>query len=84
MHIQFNHIERGNKPREVEFAFNNFEQMGERYRKERKRRKNGDRATSAQYRQVMTQYGKDKIACEDDDRMKDQHYDAINGTWFNW
>jgi len=84
MRVRFDHIERGDKPREVELAFDCLEKMEERYRTERRRRRRGDRATSGTYRQVLTEHGKAMIADPNEPLITaDKYEDAINGKWFN-
>ena len=88
--IQFNQIERPtSEPREITLNFNTFEGMVERIWKEKKRRKIADRATSAQYRLVLTAHGHAKIASTDPldaHATKEYFAEEISGEWkdFGW
>ena len=84
MRLHFMHAERGDKPRTVEVEGLTFEDLHALYYKERRRRRRGDRCTSAEYRQVLTLHGKAMIASEDDHYNAERYADAINGTWFDW
>jgi len=68
------------KEREVQLSFDSFEEMIERWRVERRRRKRGDRLTSAQYRMHLTDAGKARI--KEDEYARESHKHAIDGTWF--
>tara|TARA_R110002051_G_scaffold308814_1_gene381063 strand:+ start:251 stop:526 length:276 start_codon:yes stop_codon:yes gene_type:complete len=89
MRIRFDHGHRGfdaagnydrDTVHEVTIAFDEFEAMFVRYGKEKRRRKVADRATSATYRMVLTDHGREVVANDIDGA--ERHADAINGTWF--
>lgn len=84
LRLRFDHSERGDQPRVIELEGLAFDEMHQRYHIERKRRRRGDRVTSAFYRQVLTQHGKDMLASDDDHYNDERYADAINGTWFQW
>ena len=93
--VHFRHVERSaDKPEILEADFESFEEMLTWANKEKKRRKRGDRATMAEYRQVLTDYGSEALARDaaDPDRegwwweptnRTGTYDDAIAGTWFN-
>jgi len=60
--------------------FDVFEDMLSAVRKEKNRRAYRDRATSAKYRMVLTNHGRE--VCEADEYRRKSHADAIDGTWF--
>ena len=82
MRVRFDHIDNVKGKRERTFIFESFEKMLDRVYKERHRRAYADRMTSATYRMVLTQHGRD--VCDACEYAKQRHQDAILGTWFNW
>jgi len=80
--FRFDHIERmgTGQPEQVTREFDSFEALMETFRVERRRRKNADRCTSATYRMVLTDHGRE--VCRNDEYRAKSHADAINGTWF--
>lgn len=85
LRMRFMHIERSaNKPEEICIKGMTFDEILERVSVEKRRRKRGDRLTSAEYRQHLTQHGRDMIASDDDHYTEERYKDAIEGTWFTW
>lgn len=81
MRVFFRQVERSSDlPESIVLVFYTLEKMLDRYRTERKRRKVADRATSAEYRLFLTDYG--RRACEADVDCKARHAD-VDGRWFN-
>ena len=80
LRIHFRQIERSSElPAFKDFLFDSFEAMWNRYCKEKNRRALADRATSAEYRQVLTDHGKMKLAHGE---IREESYrDAIEGNW---
>jgi len=70
----------GVKPDYVDIDCDTFEGMSRRYYKETHRLRLIDRATSGEYRMIMTDHG--EHVCTTDDLRRDSHKDAIDGTWF--
>lgn len=60
--------------------FKVLEQMLDFVRKEARRQDVKLRATTGEYRMVLTDHGKD--VCANDSYRATSHKDAINGTWF--
>ena len=71
-----------NQPTLVTTPFERLEDMLEFYHKERRRRSYADRATSASYRMVLTDHGRDMISSDDEHYSEKRYADAINGTMF--
>lgn len=68
------------KPQIVTHDCETFEEMFPLVVKERRRRSLADRATGAEYRQVLTDLGWERIReCE---HAKKSHEAACKGTWF--
>ena len=91
LRVHYLQIERpAHLPTYVDFEVDEFEQIGEIVRREKRRRAIKDRATRAEYRQVLTDHGREMLALSKSD--PDTYYmysersysDAINGTWFTW
>lgn len=76
------------KPEFVDFEFEDFCEMIEFAHKEKRRRSKSDRATAAEYRQVLTEHGREMIGKFEADPDTFYYYspekyrDAIDGTWF--
>ena len=81
LEVRWDRIERpADKPVSKLFVCETFEGMLERYRVERRRRAIADRATSARYRMLLTEHGKQAVAADADCRAR--HQDVIDGKWF--
>ena len=81
MRVRFDDSEREGQ-QETTLFFHEFDKMMERVSKERRRRKRGDRATSATYRMHLTRHGQD--VCCNDEYATARHAEAIEGKWFTW
>ena len=77
----FERFEAG-KPETVEFEFDDFCEMMEFAHKEKRRRAKADKATGAEYRQVLTAHGREMIDSDDWYYTEEKYRDAIDGTWF--
>lgn len=83
MIVRYDRIERpADQPVASEtLTFETMEKMDERYRKERKRRKLADRATSGKWRTVLTDHGREVIAAGD---VYCRAAHANVGTWHDY
>jgi len=75
----------GVKPDYVDIDCDTFEGMTSRYYKETHRLKLINRATSGEYRMIMTDHGEHVVSHGTWEQCKERrlsHADAINGTWF--
>ena len=80
MRAHYMHVESPcGKPEYIDTMFESFEEMLQSYYKETHRRAYSDRATGAEYQQVLTAHGHEVIT---DDERRISHKDAIDGTWF--
>ena len=81
LRVHFMHIESLDyKPSYIDTIFESFEEMLQAYYKETHRRARKDRATGAEYQQILTDHG--KAVCAADEYRCQSHKDAIEGTWF--
>ena len=84
LRVQYRYIERvqAGLPESVDYHFVDFCDMMDFARKESRRRRYADRSTGSEYRQVLTQHGRDMINGDDWTYTEDRYRDAIDGTWF--
>ena len=81
LRVHYMHANRpSHLPTVIETPFETFEGWHVHYYKERKRRAYADRATSAEYRMVLTDHGRE--VCDNDADRAWAHRDVINGKWF--
>jgi hypothetical protein len=81
--VSYRQIERpAHLPETVDFEFSDFCEMSAFFQKQRRRRKLADRATSAEYRQVLTDHGREMLASDDAHYSRERYRDAIDGTLF--